>query len=62
MLFLKAFLHRMKLIAISQAFDGFDFSAARLDRQHRAGFYRAAIEMHRAGAALAGIATDMGTG
>ena len=55
-------LHRMQLVALGDAFDGGDVGACGLRRQHRAGFHRAAVDMDHAGAALAGVAADMGAG
>src|SRR5882757_9766593 len=55
-------LHRMQFVALGDAFDGGDIGAVGLSHQHGAGFHCAAIDMHDAGAALAGIATDMGAG
>ena len=39
-----------------------DGRAVRLDREHRARLHRAAVEMHRAGAALRGVAADLRAG
>src|ERR1041385_5822966 len=55
-------LHRMQLLAFGDAFDGGDIGAVGLPDQHGAGFHRAAVDMHHTGAALAGVAADMGAG
>src|SRR5216110_1762467 len=52
----------VEFVALRDALDGDDVAAAGLPRQHRAGFDRPAIDMHDTGAALAGIAADMGAG
>ena len=55
------FLHRMQRRAVGgQALDGPDLVAVGHDRQRGAGFHRLAVEMHDAGAALRGVAADMG--
>ena len=43
-------------------FDGLDFGAIGLDREHGAGFDRIAVHMDHTGAALAGVAAHMGAG
>jgi hypothetical protein len=55
-------LHRVQLVALGDALDGGDAGASRLAGKHGARFHRAAVDMHDAGAALAGIAADMGAG
>src|SRR5262249_23921452 len=55
-------LHRMQLVALGNAFDGRDAGSCGLSRKHGAGFDRPAIDMHDTGAALAGIAADIGAG
>jgi hypothetical protein len=55
-------LHGMKILTIRQALDRLHLGAVRLHGKDGAGFYRAPIEMHRTRAALAGVATDMGSG
>ena len=45
-----------------QALDRGDLRAVGLHRQHGAGLDRLAVDMHDAGAALAGVAADMGAG
>ena len=44
---------------LGEAFDRCDGGAVGLQRQHGAAFGRLSIHMHNAGAALAGVATDM---
>jgi hypothetical protein len=56
----KGLLDRMKPISISQTFDGQNIASLRLHRQHRARFHRRAVQHHRASAANAGVAADMG--
>src|SRR3984957_17737944 len=59
----EGFLHRIQGPAIDrQPFDRTDLVPVRHHRQRGAGFDRSAVEMHDAGAALRGIAADMGTG
>ena len=55
-------LQRMKLVAVRQSFDGADFLPSRLHREHQAGANRLAFDEHRAGAADAVLAADMGAG
>src|SRR5258707_5473035 len=55
----EALLHRMELAALLQALDRGDLRAVGLHREHGAGFDRLAVEVHRAGAAVARIAADM---
>ncbi|MGY3427515.1 hypothetical protein ACVWZW_008019 [Bradyrhizobium sp. F1.13.4] len=52
----------MQLVALGDAFDRGDAGAVGLSRQHGAGFDRLAVHMDDAGAALAGVAADMGSG
>ncbi len=47
---------------LRQAFDGADFAAFGLHREHQARAHRLAVEQHRAGAADAVLAADMGSG
>ena len=57
----KGFLHRMQRRAVGgQPLDGPDLVAVGHDRERGAGFHRLAVEMHDAGAALRGVAADMG--
>ena len=46
----------------SQSLDGAHLVPIGHDRQRRAGFDRLAIDVHHAGAALRGVAADMGAG
>src|SRR5450432_3205784 len=56
-------LHRMQGGAVGgQALDGPDLVPVSHDRERGAGFDRLAVEMHDAGAALRGVAADMGAG
>ena len=57
----EGFLHRMQRRAVGgQALDGLDLVAVGHDRERGAGLHRLAVEMHDAGAALRGVAADMG--
>jgi len=55
-------LHGVQFVAFCDALDGGDVRARGLAGQHGAGLYRPAIDMDDAGAALAGVAADMGAG
>ena len=56
-------LHRMqRAVGRGQALDRGHRGAVGLHRQHGAGLHRLAVDMHDAGAALAGVAADMGAG
>src|SRR5258708_13705880 len=55
-------LHRMQLVALRDALDGGDVGAIGLADQYRAGFDRAAIEMHDPGAARAVNPSYIATG
>src|SRR5262249_14192829 len=55
-------LHRVQLAVLGHALDGGDGGAVRLDGQHRAGLHRAAVEVDRAGPALARVAPDLRPG
>ncbi len=57
-------LHRMQvgIGRFGEAFDGRDRLAVNSDRQQRAALHRDAVDMDDTGAALRGIAADMGTG
>src|SRR5882757_196012 len=55
-------LHRVQFVALRDTLDGGDAGAVGLPDQHRTGLDRPAIDMHDAGAALAGVAADMGAG
>ena len=50
----------MQLAALRDAFDRGDVRTVQRRGQNRAGFHRAAVHMHHAGAALAGVAAHMG--
>src|ERR1700684_2330025 len=54
-------LHRMQFVALCDALDGGDAGAVGLSHQYRAGFDGPSVDMNRAGAALAGIAADVGS-
>ena len=59
----KRLLHRMQRRAVGgKALDGPDLVPVGHHRERGAGFDRLAVEMHDAGAALRGVAADMGTG
>ncbi len=55
-------LHRVEVVAVGEALDGLDLRAVGLDREHRAGLDGLAIDVDRAGAALAGVAADVRAG
>src|SRR5690348_17984283 len=55
-------LHWMELVAVSEAFDRGDLRALGLHRQQGAALDRVAVHVDDTGAALAGIAADMGPG
>src|SRR5438093_7645037 len=61
-LFPEAFLDRMQLAVLGHALDGFHLRALALDGQERTGLHRQAVDVHGAGAALAGVAAHMGAG
>ena len=50
------------VVAVGQALDGADGFAGGLHRKHQAGAHRLAVDDHRAGAADAVFAADMGSG
>ena len=52
----------MQLVALGETFDRDDVGALERDGERRAGLDRLAIDMDDAGAALAGVAADMGAG
>jgi hypothetical protein len=62
MIVTKSSLHRMQGIAFRNAFDGGDVGAVGLADQGGAGFYCAPVDVNDAGAALAGVASDMCAG
>src|SRR4029078_11574089 len=55
-------LHRVQFVALCNALDGGDAGAGGLADHDRAGFYRPAVDVDDAGAALAGVAADMRAG
>src|SRR5262249_49152690 len=59
----KAFLQGgQRAVGSGHAFDRQDLGAIGLDGEHGAGLHRLAVEVHRAGAAMAGLAADMRAG
>ena len=62
-IFAERFLHRMqRAVGRRRSLDGQHVGALELQREHGAGFHRLAVDMHDAGAALRGVAADMGAG
>src|SRR5260370_25984990 len=59
-LLVKALLDRVELSVFLEALDGRDVAAVGLDREHRAGLDRHSVEQHRTGAAVRGVAPDVG--
>src|ERR1700674_2361179 len=55
-------LQRMHLAATRKSLDGADRLAVDLHGEHQAGAHRRAVDQHRAGAAHAVLAADMGAG
>ena len=55
-------LHRVQLAVLGEALDRDHLGAVGLHREHGAGLDRAAVDVDHAGAALAGVAADMGAG
>src|SRR5690349_8219853 len=55
-------LHRVQLAVGGEALDGRDLGALHLQREHRARLHRAAVHVHRARAALRGVAADVRAG
>ena len=49
----------MQFAVRGQSLDGGDLCPIRLDGEERAGFYRLAVDMHNASAALTGVAAYM---
>ena len=62
MAFGERLLRRMQLAVFGEAFDGHHVGTIGLHSKQGAGFDRTTIDMHGAGAALAGVAADMGAG
>ena len=59
----KRLLHRMqRAVRIGDALDRGDLGTIGLADEHRAGLHRLAVQIDGAGAAMAGIAADMGAG
>jgi hypothetical protein len=58
----EGFLQRRELGVAGEAFDGDDFGALGLHREHQAGAHGGAIDENGAGAAHAVLAADMGAG
>ena len=52
----------MQRVVLGEAFDRADLSAVRLHGEHQARAHRLAVDDHRAGAADAVLAADMGAG
>jgi hypothetical protein len=61
-IFAKSFLHRVQSIAVGHSLDRGYVGSIALYRQNGAAFHRLAVFMDDAGAALAGVATDMSAG
>src|SRR5665213_2036017 len=59
MMLAKGRLQRVEFIASGESLDGENAGAVRLRCQHRAGFYRQAVDVNDAGAALGRVATDV---
>src|SRR5215204_3588746 len=57
----EAFLQRMELLTVCQAFNGCDFSLLSLDREHSARLDRVTVQKNGASPALAGVTPDVGT-
>src|SRR4029078_13053045 len=55
-------LQRRQLLALAEPLDGLDARAVRLDGEEHAALDERAVEDHRAGAAVAGVATDVAAG
>jgi hypothetical protein len=52
----------MQVTTAGQALDRGDLGAVGLHGQDRAALHRVAVEVHRAGTAVGGVATDVGAG
>ena len=61
-MFDKSLLHRMQLAGLAQAFDGRDLVALVHDGEAEAAIHAAAVDVDRAGAALAVVAALLGAG
>ena len=55
-------LERAQLLALGEPLDGGDLRAVRLHREQHAALHRLAVEVDRAGAAVAGVAADVRAG
>ena len=53
---------RQRAVGVGDAFDGGDVAALGLHREHGAGLHRHAVDIDGAGAAMGGLAADMGAG
>ena len=62
MLLPEPFLQRVQLAVLGETFDRRHRRAVRLDGEYGAGLGAAPVHQHRAGAALAGVATHVGAG
>ena len=62
MIFAECFLHWMQCVAVGETFDRRHVGTFGLTRQQSAGFYRQAVYMNGAGAALTCVTTDMSAG
>src|SRR4051812_24000453 len=62
MMLVKGALHRMQHAVLCQAFDGGDLRSFHLGGEERTTFHGYAVHMHHTGAALTGVAADMGAG
>ena len=51
-----------RAVAVAQALDRLDRAARDLAHRHQAGADLSPVEQHRAGAAVAGVAADLGAG
>src|ERR1700761_8231504 len=51
-----------RAVGVGDALDGHDVGALSLDREHGAGLHRHAVDIDGAGAAMGGLAADMGAG
>src|SRR4030095_8062653 len=58
----ESLLNRMELAVLFQPFDGLDLTPVGLDRKESAGLDRLSVQMHRASAAVGGIAPDVSPG
>ena len=62
MLFVEGVLNGVQGAGVGQAFDGLDIAAFALHREVGAALDGLAVNVHRAGAAVAGLAADVGAG